>query len=573
MQGVAELVEQGLGVVERKQRRFALARLGEVHDIDDQRVNVAPELFLVAQRRHPGAAVLRRAREIVAEEQSAMAPAGVAHFPHPHIGVPDRNAFAPLEAQSEQAVRGVERRRDDALELEIRLDRRFVDVAARLAQLLRVVAPVPRREREIAALRLHQRLHGIAIRQRVAARRQPDAIEQRAHGLRRLRHGIVEPVMGEARIAEEPRALGAQRHHLGDDRLVVGCAAAVAARDPGTKDLLAQVAPRRELQERLDARARQRDDVLAREAALLGRRARRRAHEIGQTGELVLAVEHEGIALLVRQHVLAEAGAERGEPLVDVGETGLRRGVERGAGALEHHVVAIEHALLLGREGEPIARAVQAVDAAEQGLVHQDAVPVLGLLRGELAFDLLDGVVGMRARQQVEHAAHAHERVAGSFQRCDGVGEGRLGRIGGDGLDLRRVRGRKRARTRAENVAARSARTAAPRTGRSSPRTMDCRSVLAGQERGSAHSCWSYGVGVVASHPKASTAAKARQDCFSFEFFRCETTPALARLSTTTTSRVQPSIERLALTIGCDQPALCVPKAPSRREEPWFRSS
>ncbi len=29
----------------------------------------------------------------------------------------------------------------------------------------------------------------------------------------------------------------------------------------------------------------------------------------------------------------------------------------------------------------------------------------------------------------------------------------------------------------------------------------------------------------------------------------------------------------LALTTGCDQPALCVPKAPSRREEPWFRSS
>ena len=63
--------------------------------------------------------------------------------------------------------------------------------------------------------------------------------------------------MRERRIAEQPRALGAQCHHLGDDRLVVGRAAAVAARDPGAKDLLAQIAAGGELQERLDARARE----------------------------------------------------------------------------------------------------------------------------------------------------------------------------------------------------------------------------------------------------------------------------------------------------------------------------
>src|SRR5258706_4466242 len=55
----------------------------------------------------------------------------------------------------------------------------------------------------------------------------------------------------------------AQCNHLGDDRLVVGCAAVVAARDPGAKCLFAQVAPGRELEERLDARARGGDDVFA----------------------------------------------------------------------------------------------------------------------------------------------------------------------------------------------------------------------------------------------------------------------------------------------------------------------
>ena len=61
--------------------------------------------------------------------------------------------------------------------------------------------------------------------------------------------------MRERLVAEQPRALGAQRHHLGDDRLVVGLAAAVAARDPGAERLLAQIAARGKLQERLDAGA------------------------------------------------------------------------------------------------------------------------------------------------------------------------------------------------------------------------------------------------------------------------------------------------------------------------------
>ena len=67
--------------------------------------------------------------------------------------------------------------------------------------------------------------------------------------------------MGEIGKTEQAGALGAQPHRLGDDRLVVGRAAIVAAHDEGAKDLFAQVAAVGELQERLDARTRQRDRV------------------------------------------------------------------------------------------------------------------------------------------------------------------------------------------------------------------------------------------------------------------------------------------------------------------------
>ena len=67
--------------------------------------------------------------------------------------------------------------------------------------------------------------------------------------------------MGEIGKAEQARALGAQPHRLGDDRLVVGRPAIVAAHDEGAKDFFAQIAAIGELQERLDARARQRDRI------------------------------------------------------------------------------------------------------------------------------------------------------------------------------------------------------------------------------------------------------------------------------------------------------------------------
>ena len=201
VQAVAELVEQRARVVERQQRRLAGRRLVEVHHVDDERADVAGELLLVAERRHPGAAALGRPREIVAEEQRRHgAPSASRHLPGAHVGMPDRDVGARLEAQAEQPVRGVERRLDHVVELEVRLDRRLVDVVARLAQLLGVVAPVPRREREVAALRRDHRLHGVAVGERAARAPAPRPVRAgRARPAGRLRHGVVEPVVREAR--------------------------------------------------------------------------------------------------------------------------------------------------------------------------------------------------------------------------------------------------------------------------------------------------------------------------------------------------------------------------------------
>src|SRR5258708_36749841 len=113
-----------------------------------------------------------------------------------------------------------------------------------------------------------------------------------------------------------------------------------------------------------------------REPALLRGRTRGGADIIRETGEIVLALQHERVSLLVGQHVLAERGPETGEPLVDGGQPRLGGRSERRTGALEIQLIAFEDAQLLGRQAQALARAVERVDAAEQGCVVQDAVPM-----------------------------------------------------------------------------------------------------------------------------------------------------------------------------------------------------
>ena len=349
--------------------------------------------------------------------------------------MPDRHVGARGEAQTEQPLRRVKRSLDHAVEGEIRLDGRLIDSAAPAAQLIGVIAPIPGRERKVAALLLHQRLQVVAVGERFSPRARPYRVQEIAHGFRRLRHRIVEPVMGEVGIAEQFCALGPQLHHFGDDRLVVGGAAIVAARDKSAKHLFAQVAPLRELQERFDARPRQRDDVAV-EAAFLRFGSHRFAHETRQPGKLRFALKRQREILLIGQHVLAERGAERRQPLDDRGEARLRRRFEAGAGAAEGHVVTLEHAFLLGGQAERVGLPHEGFDAPEQRRVGVDFVPVAGDLRGDLPLDLEQRVIAVGADQKVEDVFDPRQRTAAQFEGADRIIEARRFRRRRDGRNL-----------------------------------------------------------------------------------------------------------------------------------------
>src|ERR1700694_3486521 len=93
MQRMAEFVEQRAGVVEAEQTWGTLRGFGEVHHIDHQRPDVARELLLVAQGRHPGAAMLGGTGEIIAEEKADMLAVRAAHLPDANVRMPDRRVI------------------------------------------------------------------------------------------------------------------------------------------------------------------------------------------------------------------------------------------------------------------------------------------------------------------------------------------------------------------------------------------------------------------------------------------------------------------------------------------------
>src|ERR1700730_16144814 len=107
---MAELMEQRPRVFKGEQHRLAFARLGEIHDVDDDRADVAAEPFLLVQASHPGAAMLGAAGKIIAEKEPALPNLRTPPLPHTHILVPDGNVVAALEAEPKQPVRGVKRR-------------------------------------------------------------------------------------------------------------------------------------------------------------------------------------------------------------------------------------------------------------------------------------------------------------------------------------------------------------------------------------------------------------------------------------------------------------------------------
>ena len=123
---------------------------------------------------------------------------------------------------------------------------------------------------------------------------------------------------------------------------------------------------------------------------------------------------------------------------------------ELRAGADEIEMMALEHAKGFRVEAEAGARLMERIDAAEEGRVQIDLVPVLGDDGRHVALDLLQRVVGMRRGQVEHHELDARQRATGILERRNRVREGRRLGIPRDQRDLLFVPGQRAVVSRAE---------------------------------------------------------------------------------------------------------------------------
>src|ERR1700733_6991237 len=86
VQAMAEFMEQRARVVDAQKTRLAVAALGEVHHVDDDRQLRSVKLLLAAESAHPRAAPLRRPREIIAQEQRFWRAVAPNHLPCANVG-------------------------------------------------------------------------------------------------------------------------------------------------------------------------------------------------------------------------------------------------------------------------------------------------------------------------------------------------------------------------------------------------------------------------------------------------------------------------------------------------------
>mmetsp|Transcript_53120 Transcript_53120/g.124204 ORF Transcript_53120/g.124204 Transcript_53120/m.124204 type:complete len:781 (-) Transcript_53120:457-2799(-) len=455
VQRMAELVEQGADFVPGQQRRLAGRRLGDVEMVGHHRasalVGVLRHVFV-----HPRTALLARAGIEVGDEDGQLATVGIEDVVGAHIGLVDRQIGAALEAQ---AVELVGRKEDPllqhAVEFEIGLDLAFIEAITGGAQLLRVEAPVPGRQRKarralrrLVAVDQGLQLGGLAPGRSHGRRR--ELAQHRDGGSRRLGGALLDLEACVVHIAQQLGALLAQRDRARHQPGRVEGIAAAAARDRGAVQALAQ---RALAEHRLIGLARgveQGDAVFAVEPGLLGGRRRGLDLVWRQTGQFLHVVDHHGRVIDLGEGALLVVGIDGRELGVDGLHARLRLGLEARAGAHHAAPVALDEAARLGVGRCLLAVLVERVDARKQLGVLQDGIALGGEARRVVGAQLQPCRIGVCGEQIEQQRRRACQQASALFQGLHRVGKARGGAVGGDGLDLRQLLGHAAVKRRRE---------------------------------------------------------------------------------------------------------------------------
>ncbi len=140
-----EFVEHSRHLIKAEKRRGILSRFAEIAYVDDDRTYILTGscLLLIADIVHPRPAALCLTRKIVRQENADQGTVRISYLERLHIRMIYRDILYLLYIDSVQPVCRLEDTMTDILHTEIRSCLIFVQSIFALADLLRIIRPVP----------------------------------------------------------------------------------------------------------------------------------------------------------------------------------------------------------------------------------------------------------------------------------------------------------------------------------------------------------------------------------------------------------------------------------------------
>ena len=435
MEGVAELMEERLQLVEVEQGGLVARGLGEVEHQGDHRDDVLPVavVVLLAEVGHPGAAPLGGTREEVHIHHGNHLVV-VDDLIHLHILLIDGNLLVLAEGQAIQFVADHKEALAGGVEREVGADFLFVEVVFLLSEFLTIVAPVIRLKFEATALLVNHLLVEGSLLLGLGQCRGPHMVEQLIDIVGVLGHTILQYEVGIAVITHDVGAFQTQVHNLVDKALVVELAPE-AAGGIGGPYLLAELAVLAVHQEGLQRGHIKGEHVLALGVGI-GVSGFLGGHQLlfGETVQFVHIVHNQLIAVGGFEHIIAEFLGQCSQFGVDFAETFLLVCRHVGTPAHETLVGLLQQAQLLVIELLLILVLIHLLDALEQFGIKHNVIAMLRIERHDGVGQLLHLLV-VAAFQQIEkHGGHLVEQFVAVFQRDDCIAKSRLLFIGDDGI-------------------------------------------------------------------------------------------------------------------------------------------
>ena len=438
VEGVAELVEEGLHIVDALQGvtlGIGGGHIAAVHHDGDH--TLLALVTLPTEARAPGTGTLRGTGEGIAVEDGQAGAILVHHL----VGLGRRLVGGNLrgdlvEGQPIELAGHVEDALHHVANLEVGTHLLLIDREFALLGLVEVVHIVPTRRLEVATLATNLLANVVQLLLGLLHGGGPHLHQQVVNRFGGLGHTLLEGHLGVVLEAHQAGLLQAQADNLGRDGLVVVVVVLVATVVVGLIDLFTQRTIRAVLQHGVAARTLHIEHPLARLTLLLGHLGGSGDVGLGQTCQLGLLLDHhEGVVGLVQQ-VLREVKLQHCKAAVQLTQASLLFVVEVGTAIDKAVVDVFQHFLLLCAQLLGSLILIDLLDTLEEGLVEVDVVAV-GREEGRQLLLQGTGLVGRVARREgAEGATGTAQQAATLVEGGNGVGEGRLVGRGDDGLNL-----------------------------------------------------------------------------------------------------------------------------------------